>query len=58
MARTPGSEAMLGKSHPDPGDEEQGTKGQDESTAQNGGKYQVESVSPIQLPEALPPSHD
>ena len=49
---------MLGKLHPDPGDEEQGTKGQDESTAKNGGKYQVESVSPIQLPEALPPSHD
>ena len=49
---------MLGKLHADPGDEEQGTKGQDESTAKNCAQYQVQSVSPIELPEALHPSHD
>jgi hypothetical protein len=49
---------MLGKLHTDPGNEEQGTKGQEESTAKNCSKYQVQSVSPIELPEAFHPSHD
>ena len=57
MARTFESEAMLGKLHADPGEEEQGTKGQEKSTAKNCSKYQVQSVSPIELPEAFHPSH-
>ena len=49
---------MLGKLHADPGDEEQGTKGQEEGTAKNCREYQVQSVSPIKLPEAFHRSHD
>jgi hypothetical protein len=49
---------MLGKLHAHPGDEEQGTKSHEESTAKNCSKYQVQSVSPIELPEAFHPSHD
>ena len=48
---------MLGKLHADPGEEEQGTKGEEKSTAKNCSKYQVQSVSPIELPEAFHPSH-
>ena len=48
---------MLGKLHADPGEEEQGTKGEEKSTAKNCSKYQVQSISPIELPEAFHPSH-
>ena len=49
---------MLGKLHTDPGNEEQGTKGQEEGTAKNCREYQVQSVSPIKLPEAFHRRHD
>ena len=49
---------MLGKLHADPGDEEQGTKGQEEGTAKNCREDQVQSVSPIELPEAFHRRHD
>ncbi len=58
MSRTPKADPVLGKLHADPGNEKHGTKGQDESTAQNCRKYQIQSVSPIELSEALDPSHD
>jgi hypothetical protein len=44
--------------HADPGDEEKGTESEDKRTAKNCGQYQVQSISPIELPKALHPSHD
>jgi hypothetical protein len=49
---------MLGKLHPDPGDEEQGTEDQDESTTKNCAQDHVQSVSPIELSEASHPRDD
>ena len=56
MVRTPEADPIPGKLHADPGNEKHGTKGQDESRAQNCRKYQIQSITPIELPEALDPS--
>ena len=49
---------MLGKLHANPADEEHGAKDPDESKAENCGKDEVQSVSPIELAKASDPCHD
>ena len=44
---------MSGKLHAEPGDKEQRTKGQNENAAKNRSQDKVQSISPIELPEAL-----